>query len=200
MRARQFLEVLLKDIRYAGRILRRSPGFAAQAGAPFRRVILRCSRYRWFVDECSPTATTAEQRECLDISGFGEPVLAKQRRGGAAHHHRQGNRAGVRGAAARDYRAREIIGIVGDVQHQGLNNNPDSIMYIPVAQVRDGMTALNNGIIPITWTIRTKCGALLAQQRNPGRAAYGQRRAAGGACPIHGASERGVPPHARTST
>jgi len=28
-------------------------------------------------------------------------------------------------------------------------------MYVPVAQVTDGVTALNNGIIPITWTIRT---------------------------------------------
>jgi len=50
---------------------------------------------------------------------------------------------------------REIVGIVGDVRGQGLNNNPDPIMYVPVAQVTDGVTALNNGIIPITWTIRT---------------------------------------------
>ena len=28
-------------------------------------------------------------------------------------------------------------------------------MYIPVTQVNDGVTALNNGIIPITWVIRT---------------------------------------------
>ena len=50
---------------------------------------------------------------------------------------------------------REIVGIVGDVRGQGLNNNPDPIMYVPVAQVTDGVTALNNGIIPITWAIRT---------------------------------------------
>lgn len=49
---------------------------------------------------------------------------------------------------------REIIGIVADVRDQGLDNNPDPIMYIPVAQVTDGVTALNNGIIPITWVIR----------------------------------------------
>src|SRR6202035_443625 len=34
--------------------------------------------------------------------------------------------------------AREIIGIVGDVRNQGLGNNPDPIMYVPVAQVTDG--------------------------------------------------------------
>jgi len=51
---------------------------------------------------------------------------------------------------------REIIGIVGDVRNQGLDNKPDPIMYIPVAQVNDGVTALNNGIIPITWVIRTR--------------------------------------------
>jgi predicted permease len=50
---------------------------------------------------------------------------------------------------------REIIGIVGDVRDQGLDNKPDPIMYVPVAQVTDGVTALNNGIIPITWAIRT---------------------------------------------
>lgn len=50
---------------------------------------------------------------------------------------------------------REIIGIVADVRDQGLDNQPDPIMYIPVAQVNDGVTALNNGIIPITWVIRT---------------------------------------------
>jgi len=50
---------------------------------------------------------------------------------------------------------REIVGIVGDVRDQGLDNNPDPIMYVPVAQVTDGVTALNNGIIPITWTVRT---------------------------------------------
>jgi len=50
---------------------------------------------------------------------------------------------------------REIIGIVGDVRNQGLDNNPDPIMYVPVAQAKDGVTALNNRIIPITWAVRT---------------------------------------------
>jgi putative ABC transport system permease protein len=52
--------------------------------------------------------------------------------------------------------AREIIGIVGDVRNQGLGSNPDPIMYVPLAQVTDGVTALNNKIIPLTLLVRTK--------------------------------------------
>jgi len=51
---------------------------------------------------------------------------------------------------------REIIGVVADVRDGGLNNEPGAIMYIPAAQGRDGVMALNNRIIPITWAVRTK--------------------------------------------
>jgi predicted permease len=51
---------------------------------------------------------------------------------------------------------REIIGVVADVRDGGLNNEPGPIMYIPAAQVRDGVMALNNRIIPMTWAVRTK--------------------------------------------
>jgi putative ABC transport system permease protein len=52
--------------------------------------------------------------------------------------------------------AREIIGVVGDVRSQGLDTPPDPTMYVPVAQVNDAVTALNNGFMPITWAVRTK--------------------------------------------
>jgi putative ABC transport system permease protein len=52
--------------------------------------------------------------------------------------------------------AREIVGIVGDVRNGGLDSDPEPIMYIPVAQMPNGVTALNNRIIPITWIVRTK--------------------------------------------
>jgi putative ABC transport system permease protein len=52
--------------------------------------------------------------------------------------------------------AREIVGIVGDVRNGGLDNDPEPIMYIPVAQMPNGVTLLNNRIIPITWIVRTK--------------------------------------------
>ena len=50
---------------------------------------------------------------------------------------------------------REIIGIVGDARDQGLDNKPNPTMYTPMAQVKDGVTKLNNGFIPAIWAIRT---------------------------------------------
>jgi predicted permease len=51
---------------------------------------------------------------------------------------------------------RQIIGVAADVRDGGLNQNPFPIMYIPVSQVTDGMTALNEEILPIMWVVRTK--------------------------------------------
>jgi putative ABC transport system permease protein len=51
---------------------------------------------------------------------------------------------------------RQIIGVVGDVRDNGLNQKPSPIMYIPVSQVTDGMTVLNEQILPIMWVVRTK--------------------------------------------
>lgn len=51
---------------------------------------------------------------------------------------------------------RQIVGIVGDVRDDGLNTDPGPIMYVPVAQVKDGVTALNNHLAPLTWAIRTQ--------------------------------------------
>ena len=51
---------------------------------------------------------------------------------------------------------RQIIGIVADVREGALSRPPDQIMYVPFAQVNDGITALNNRIVPVTWVVRTK--------------------------------------------
>ena len=51
---------------------------------------------------------------------------------------------------------RQIIGIVADVREGALSRPPDQIMYVPFAQVNDGIIALNNRIIPVTWVVRTK--------------------------------------------
>jgi len=49
---------------------------------------------------------------------------------------------------------RRIIGIVGNVRDTGLNRNPRPAMYVPVAQVPDGVTALNVRLLPLTWMVR----------------------------------------------
>jgi len=50
---------------------------------------------------------------------------------------------------------RVIVGIVGDVREAGLSRPPQPVMYIPAAQVPDGLTRLANKVIPAAWAIRT---------------------------------------------
>jgi predicted permease len=50
---------------------------------------------------------------------------------------------------------RQIIGIAGDVRNNGLNRDPQPLMYIPNAQVPDALNALNTSITPIAWVVRT---------------------------------------------
>ncbi len=51
---------------------------------------------------------------------------------------------------------RQIIGIVGDVHAPGLARAVRPEMYVPVAQVPDGVTALNVRLLPIAWILRTQ--------------------------------------------
>jgi predicted permease len=51
---------------------------------------------------------------------------------------------------------RQIIGIVGDVRADGLNNNPAPTMYVPQAQLTDAINALNTKITPMKWIVRTR--------------------------------------------
>jgi putative ABC transport system permease protein len=51
---------------------------------------------------------------------------------------------------------RQIVGIVGDVRESGLSQPPDKMMYVPVAQVTDGQTALTSRLVPMAWVVRTK--------------------------------------------
>jgi putative ABC transport system permease protein len=50
---------------------------------------------------------------------------------------------------------RQIIGVVGDTRDGGLNQDPGPIMYIPQAQVPDAANALNVGLSPMGWVVRT---------------------------------------------
>jgi putative ABC transport system permease protein len=51
--------------------------------------------------------------------------------------------------------AREIVGIVGNVRENGLNNAGIEVMYIPQAQMTEGLTALAANVIPLSWAVRT---------------------------------------------
>src|SRR5262249_25150694 len=50
---------------------------------------------------------------------------------------------------------RQIVGIVGNVRDTGLTRPPRPIMYVPMAQEPDGVTALNLRLLPIVWMART---------------------------------------------
>jgi ABC-type antimicrobial peptide transport system permease subunit len=51
---------------------------------------------------------------------------------------------------------RQIVGISGDVRDAALSASPQPMMYVPQAQVTDGMTALNARIGPLAWIVRTR--------------------------------------------
>lgn len=52
--------------------------------------------------------------------------------------------------------ARLIVGIAGDVRDGGLNRQPRPMMISPLAQMTDGLTALNSKVAPLTWVVRTQ--------------------------------------------
>lgn len=51
--------------------------------------------------------------------------------------------------------AREIIGVVGDVHEFGVNV-PQPVVYVPIAQVTDGITALMTHASSLAWIVRTR--------------------------------------------
>jgi putative ABC transport system permease protein len=50
---------------------------------------------------------------------------------------------------------REIVGIAGDVRDLGINQQPAPLIYIPEAQAPTGMTRIDAGVLPMTWSVRT---------------------------------------------
>ena len=51
---------------------------------------------------------------------------------------------------------RQIIGVVGDVRGNGLNNDPAPTMYVVQAQVPDALNALNGRLTPMKWIVKTR--------------------------------------------
>lgn len=50
---------------------------------------------------------------------------------------------------------RQIVGVVANSRDIGLNQDPPAIMYVPQAQVPDAANALNLGLSPMGWVVRT---------------------------------------------
>lgn len=50
---------------------------------------------------------------------------------------------------------RQVIGVAQDVHDSGLNRNPTPMVYVPMAQVTDGITALANRASRIVWIVRS---------------------------------------------
>ena len=50
---------------------------------------------------------------------------------------------------------RQIVGVVADTRSNGLDAEPQPQMWIPQAQVPDAANALNVGLTPISWIVRT---------------------------------------------
>jgi predicted permease len=61
---------------------------------------------------------------------------------------------GMRAAYADDP-IRQIVGIVGNVHDTGLTRNLRPAVYVPMAQVPDGVTVANVKLLPIVWIART---------------------------------------------
>src|SRR5205814_2745285 len=50
---------------------------------------------------------------------------------------------------------RQVVGIVGSVRENGLSKADVGVMYVPQAQMTEGLTALANNVIPLSWAVRT---------------------------------------------
>src|SRR5262249_50973700 len=50
---------------------------------------------------------------------------------------------------------RQVVGVVGSVTEAGLASGMVPVMYVPQAQITDGLTRLGASLLPLNWMIRT---------------------------------------------
>ena len=75
--------------------------------------------------------------------------------------------------------ARQIVGVVGDVHDGGLSQHPGPVVYVPMAQVTDGITALAARALRMVWIVRTH-----GDPRSLGAAIERELREASGGLPV----------------
>lgn len=64
----------------------------------------------------------------------------------------------IGGTAGPEFREgpRRIVGVVADPRDEEANRDPKPTVYVPLAQVSDAMTARNNRLFSLTWSVRTE--------------------------------------------
>ena len=50
---------------------------------------------------------------------------------------------------------RQIVGVVSNARESGLSREDPPVIYIPQSQMTEGLTALANNVIPLSWAVRT---------------------------------------------
>jgi predicted permease len=128
-----------KDLVHGGALMRPvSPDYGSVFGIPVLRG-------RFF--------TTRDTSKSASVAVVSEAMAAKYwPRGNSI-----GQRITIDKYLGPDFAAppREIIGVVKDVRDLGMKEEPASMIYVPQAQVPNGMTAIDASILPITWAVRT---------------------------------------------
>jgi len=94
-------------------------------------------------DAAAPAVVVINQAMARRISQRGDPLRQKLLIG-----------RGVRPEYEKDP-PREIIGVVEDIRDVALNRNARPAMYVPIAQLPDGVNALNFRLLPLAWIVRT---------------------------------------------
>ena len=51
---------------------------------------------------------------------------------------------------------REIVGVAGDIKQAGLDQPTPGVMYLPASQLPDQETRMFNGLLGMSWIVRTK--------------------------------------------
>ncbi len=74
---------------------------------------------------------------------------------------------------------REIVGISADIHDEELSTVPRPLMYVPIAQMAEGITALFARVAPITWMVRTRVAPQSLRS-----AIEGELRQASGGLPV----------------
>ena len=53
---------------------------------------------------------------------------------------------------------REIVGVVGDTKNAGLDAPAPGALYLPASQIPDSLTKMENGLLGMSWVVRTRAG------------------------------------------